>query len=172
MPPVCLVLHPVLTSHHPCFVLHPAESAFSRRVEGKAQNNFEETNSNSQNSSGKCGHPFLLFPCSSPSRIQLCSGNVGVLWGTLFKLTGSQPCWGSALFSLLPRFLALQPCQTGDVGILLPRTRYLSIDFSEGSQDVEKGWMEIQQFLGCVCVSVQSWWSKDICNQQKFEDCG
>ncbi|XP_065709850.1 zinc finger protein 618 isoform X6 [Patagioenas fasciata] len=28
-----------------------AESAFSRRVEGKAQNNFEETNSNSQNSS-------------------------------------------------------------------------------------------------------------------------
>ncbi|XP_031987094.1 zinc finger protein 618 isoform X1 [Corvus cornix cornix] len=31
-----------------------AESAFSRRVEGKAQNNFEETNSNSQNSSA--GH--------------------------------------------------------------------------------------------------------------------
>ncbi|XP_030142804.3 zinc finger protein 618 isoform X4 [Taeniopygia guttata] len=31
-----------------------AESAFSRRVEGKVQNNFEETNSNSQNSSA--GH--------------------------------------------------------------------------------------------------------------------
>ncbi|XP_029855629.1 zinc finger protein 618 isoform X37 [Aquila chrysaetos chrysaetos] len=29
----------------------PIKSAFSRRVEGKAQNNFEETNSNSQNSS-------------------------------------------------------------------------------------------------------------------------
>lgn len=113
MPTVCLVLHPVLTSHHSCFVLHPAESAFSRRVEGKVQNNFEETNSNSQNSSGKCGHPFLPLPCSSPSRIQLCSVNVGVLWGTLFKLPGSQPSWDSALFFLLPRFLALQPCQTG-----------------------------------------------------------
>lgn len=33
---------------------HPAESAFSRRVEGKAQNHFEETNSSSQNSSGEC----------------------------------------------------------------------------------------------------------------------
>ena len=32
---------------------HPAESAFSRRVEGKAQNHFEETNSSSQNSSGE-----------------------------------------------------------------------------------------------------------------------
>lgn len=79
LPPVCPVLHPVLTSHHPCFVLHPAESAFSRRVEGKVQNNFEETNSNSQNSSGKCGHPFLPLPCSSPSQIQLCSVNVDVL---------------------------------------------------------------------------------------------
>lgn len=171
MPPVCLVLHPVLTSHHSCFVLHPAESAFSRRVEGKVQNNFEETNSNSQNSSGKCGHPFLLLPCASPSRIQLCSMNVDVLWGTLFKLTGSQSPWSSALFSLLPRLLAPQPCQTGDVGFLLPRTRYWSIDFSEGSQDVEKGWMETKQYLCCVCVSVQSWWSKDIC-KQKFEDCG
>ncbi|KAJ6652059.1 hypothetical protein lerEdw1_015262 [Lerista edwardsae] len=33
-----------------------AESAFSRRVEGKAQNNFEETNSSSQNSSGEFVH--------------------------------------------------------------------------------------------------------------------
>ena len=33
---------------------YPAESAFSRRVEGKAQNHFEETNSSSQNSSGEC----------------------------------------------------------------------------------------------------------------------
>jgi len=63
----CL-LHPVLTSHHPCFVLHPAESAFSRRVEGKAQNNFEEANSNSQNSSGKCVHSFLLLLTTSLSR--------------------------------------------------------------------------------------------------------
>lgn len=168
MPPVCLVLHPVLTSHHSCFVLHPAESAFSRRVEGKVQNNFEETNSNSQNSSGKCGHPFVPLPCSSPSRIQLSSVNVGVLWGVLFKLPGSQPSWGSALFSLLSRFLALQPCQTGDVEILLPRTKYSSIDFSEGSQDTEKGWMEIRQYLCCVCVSVQSWWSKGICKQQSL----
>lgn len=59
VPPFCVVLRPVLVSHHPCFVLHPAESAFSRRVEGKAQNNFEETNSNSQNSSGKCAHCLL-----------------------------------------------------------------------------------------------------------------
>uniref|UniRef100_A0A8C3ULI4 Zinc finger protein 618 n=1 Tax=Catharus ustulatus TaxID=91951 RepID=A0A8C3ULI4_CATUS len=52
--------------HHPCFVLHPAESAFSRRVEGKVQNNFEETNSNSQNSSepytcGACGIQFQFY---------------------------------------------------------------------------------------------------------------
>uniref|UniRef100_A0A672U7H5 Zinc finger protein 618 n=1 Tax=Strigops habroptila TaxID=2489341 RepID=A0A672U7H5_STRHB len=43
-----------------------AESAFSRRVEGKAQNNFEETNSNSQNSSepytcGACGIQFQFY---------------------------------------------------------------------------------------------------------------
>ncbi|OXB80643.1 UNVERIFIED_CONTAM: hypothetical protein H355_005572 [Colinus virginianus] len=42
------------------------ESAFSRRVEGKAQNNFEETNSNSQNSSepytcGACGIQFQFY---------------------------------------------------------------------------------------------------------------
>lgn len=52
--PLALV---VLTSHR-CFLAlscpHPAESAFSRRVEGKAQNHFEETNSSSQNSSGEC----------------------------------------------------------------------------------------------------------------------
>lgn len=144
----------MLTSHHSCFVLHPAESAFSRRVEGKVQNNFEETNSNSQNSSGKCGHLFLLLPCSSPSRIQLCSVNVDVLWGTLFKLTGSQPSWGSALLSLLPRLLAPQPCQTGCVGFL-PRTRYLNIDLSEGSQGVEKGWMDGDQaaLVLCLCIS-------------------
>lgn len=93
-------------------------------------------------------------------------------WGTLFKLTDSQSSWASAFLSLLPRLLAPQPCQTGDVGILLPRTSYLSIDFSEGSQDVKEGWMEIQQYLCCVCVSVQSCWSKDICNQQKLKDCG
>lgn len=68
LPPVCVVLHPVLTSHHPCFVLHPAESAFSRRVEGKTQNNFEETNSNSQNSSGKCVRSLLLLLTTSLSR--------------------------------------------------------------------------------------------------------
>uniref|UniRef100_A0A8C9N7Z2 Zinc finger protein 618 n=1 Tax=Serinus canaria TaxID=9135 RepID=A0A8C9N7Z2_SERCA len=66
LPPVCLVLYPVLTSHHSCFVLHPAESAFSRRMEGKVQNNFEETNSNSQNSSepytcGACGIQFQFY---------------------------------------------------------------------------------------------------------------
>lgn len=33
---------------------HPTESTFSRRVEGKAQNHFEENNSSSQNSSGEC----------------------------------------------------------------------------------------------------------------------
>ncbi|NWZ36446.1 ZN618 protein, partial [Brachypodius atriceps] len=43
-----------------------AESAFSRRVEGKVQNNFEETNSNSQNSSepytcGACGIQFQFY---------------------------------------------------------------------------------------------------------------
>lgn len=49
------------TDHSPSpFVLHPAESAFSRRVEGKVQNNLEETNSSSQNSSGKCAHSLLL----------------------------------------------------------------------------------------------------------------
>ncbi|OXB66506.1 hypothetical protein ASZ78_011621 [Callipepla squamata] len=42
------------------------ESAFSRRAEGKAQNNFEETNSNSQNSSepytcGACGIQFQFY---------------------------------------------------------------------------------------------------------------
>ncbi|RMB93553.1 hypothetical protein DUI87_30252 [Hirundo rustica rustica] len=42
------------------------ESAFSRRVEGKVQNNFEETNSNSQNSSepytcGACGIQFQFY---------------------------------------------------------------------------------------------------------------
>ncbi|KAM4647678.1 zinc finger protein 618 isoform 11-T12 [Amazona ochrocephala] len=44
----------------------PIKSAFSRRVEGKAQNNFEETNSNSQNSSepytcGACGIQFQFY---------------------------------------------------------------------------------------------------------------
>lgn len=53
-PPLGLVL-----IHHHHFLLlspvpHPAESAFSRRVESKAQNHFEETNSSSQNSSGEC----------------------------------------------------------------------------------------------------------------------
>lgn len=49
----------VLTSHCGFFFFllsplpYPAESAFSRRVEGKAQNHFEETNSSSQNSSGE-----------------------------------------------------------------------------------------------------------------------
>uniref|UniRef100_A0A8C8VR63 Zinc finger protein 618 n=1 Tax=Pelusios castaneus TaxID=367368 RepID=A0A8C8VR63_9SAUR len=43
-----------------------AESAFSRRVEGKVQNNFEETNSSSQNSSepytcGACGIQFQFY---------------------------------------------------------------------------------------------------------------
>ncbi|NXD13534.1 ZN618 protein, partial [Nothocercus nigrocapillus] len=43
-----------------------AESAFSRRVEGKGQNNFEETNSSSQNSSepytcGACGIQFQFY---------------------------------------------------------------------------------------------------------------
>ncbi|XP_068918783.1 zinc finger protein 618 isoform X9 [Petaurus breviceps papuanus] len=43
-----------------------AESAFSRRVESKAQNNFEETNSSSQNSSepytcGACGIQFQFY---------------------------------------------------------------------------------------------------------------
>ncbi|XP_071430350.1 zinc finger protein 618 isoform X11 [Pithys albifrons albifrons] len=43
-----------------------AESAFSRRVEGKVQNNFEEANSNSQNSSepytcGACGIQFQFY---------------------------------------------------------------------------------------------------------------
>ncbi|XP_066466942.1 zinc finger protein 618 isoform X13 [Tiliqua scincoides] len=43
-----------------------AESAFSRRVEGKAQNNFEETNSSSQHSSepytcGACGIQFQFY---------------------------------------------------------------------------------------------------------------
>uniref|UniRef100_A0A8D0GWF3 Zinc finger protein 618 n=1 Tax=Sphenodon punctatus TaxID=8508 RepID=A0A8D0GWF3_SPHPU len=43
-----------------------AESAFSRRVEGKTQNNFEETNSSSQNSSepytcGACGIQFQFY---------------------------------------------------------------------------------------------------------------
>uniref|UniRef100_A0A8C9N773 Zinc finger protein 618 n=1 Tax=Serinus canaria TaxID=9135 RepID=A0A8C9N773_SERCA len=43
-----------------------AESAFSRRMEGKVQNNFEETNSNSQNSSepytcGACGIQFQFY---------------------------------------------------------------------------------------------------------------
>ncbi|XP_043355053.1 zinc finger protein 618 isoform X19 [Dermochelys coriacea] len=42
------------------------ESAFSRRVEGKVQNNFEETNSSSQNSSepytcGACGIQFQFY---------------------------------------------------------------------------------------------------------------
>uniref|UniRef100_A0A8C0GGV2 Zinc finger protein 618 n=1 Tax=Chelonoidis abingdonii TaxID=106734 RepID=A0A8C0GGV2_CHEAB len=44
----------------------PIKSAFSRRVEGKAQNNFEETNSSSQNSSepytcGACGIQFQFY---------------------------------------------------------------------------------------------------------------
>ncbi|XP_061867402.1 zinc finger protein 618 isoform X10 [Colius striatus] len=44
----------------------PIKSAFSRRVEGKVQNNFEETNSNSQNSSepytcGACGIQFQFY---------------------------------------------------------------------------------------------------------------
>ena len=60
----------VLTSHHGGFFFllsplpHPAESAFSRRVEGKAQNHFEETNSSSQNSSGElvCGVPWDRRP--------------------------------------------------------------------------------------------------------------
>ncbi|XP_062446837.1 zinc finger protein 618 isoform X16 [Rhea pennata] len=44
----------------------PIKSAFSRRVEGKGQNNFEETNSNSQNSSepytcGACGIQFQFY---------------------------------------------------------------------------------------------------------------
>ncbi|NXX49209.1 ZN618 protein, partial [Tricholaema leucomelas] len=43
-----------------------AESAFSRRVEGKVQNNFEDANSNSQNSSepytcGACGIQFQFY---------------------------------------------------------------------------------------------------------------
>nr|XP_036883326.1 zinc finger protein 618 isoform X2 [Manis javanica] len=43
-----------------------AESAFSRRIEGKAQNHFEETNSSSQNSSepytcGACGIQFQFY---------------------------------------------------------------------------------------------------------------
>ncbi|KAK2501565.1 hypothetical protein MC885_016529, partial [Smutsia gigantea] len=42
------------------------ESAFSRRIEGKAQNHFEETNSSSQNSSepytcGACGIQFQFY---------------------------------------------------------------------------------------------------------------
>ncbi|XP_053138228.1 zinc finger protein 618 isoform X17 [Hemicordylus capensis] len=44
----------------------PIKSAFSRRVEGKTQNNFEETNSSSQNSSepytcGACGIQFQFY---------------------------------------------------------------------------------------------------------------
>ncbi|XP_075761426.1 zinc finger protein 618 isoform X25 [Pelodiscus sinensis] len=44
----------------------PIKSAFSRRVESKAQNNFEETNSSSQNSSepytcGACGIQFQFY---------------------------------------------------------------------------------------------------------------
>uniref|UniRef100_A0A452R9A0 Zinc finger protein 618 n=1 Tax=Ursus americanus TaxID=9643 RepID=A0A452R9A0_URSAM len=44
----------------------PIKSAFSRRVEGKAQNHFEETNSSSQNSSepytcGACGIQFQFY---------------------------------------------------------------------------------------------------------------
>ncbi|XP_073170262.1 zinc finger protein 618 isoform X13 [Lepidochelys kempii] len=44
----------------------PIKSAFSRRVEGKVQNNFEETNSSSQNSSepytcGACGIQFQFY---------------------------------------------------------------------------------------------------------------
>uniref|UniRef100_A0A8D2J5D3 Zinc finger protein 618 n=1 Tax=Varanus komodoensis TaxID=61221 RepID=A0A8D2J5D3_VARKO len=44
----------------------PIKSAFSRRVENKLQNNFEETNSNSQNSSepytcGACGIQFQFY---------------------------------------------------------------------------------------------------------------
>ncbi|XP_057354944.1 zinc finger protein 618 isoform X18 [Manis pentadactyla] len=44
----------------------PIKSAFSRRIEGKAQNHFEETNSSSQNSSepytcGACGIQFQFY---------------------------------------------------------------------------------------------------------------
>lgn len=57
-PPAHLALTATLTiprgiSHSP-FCLLPAENTFSRRVESKAQNHFEETNSSSQNSSGEC----------------------------------------------------------------------------------------------------------------------
>ncbi|KAL4684210.1 hypothetical protein H8959_021904, partial [Pygathrix nigripes] len=58
--------------YYSCFQEHrdlhavDAESAFSRRVEGKAQNHFEETNSSSQNSSepytcGACGIQFQFY---------------------------------------------------------------------------------------------------------------
>lgn len=86
---------PVLTSHCasrlcslPFFpslplVPHPAESAFSRRVESKAQNHFEETNSSSQNSSGECRElsvvmSFQLFGRCSVGGV--CCALSGLLW--------------------------------------------------------------------------------------------
>lgn len=63
---------PTLTCHsHPS--PPPAESTFSRRVEGKAQNHFEETNSSSQNSSGECARD-VTSPVTSEGQYY------GVFW--------------------------------------------------------------------------------------------
>ncbi|XP_073662560.1 zinc finger protein 618 isoform X24 [Tursiops truncatus] len=63
--PPCLDLHPPWalsgTSWDPDEVSGNSESAFSRRVEGKAQNHFEETNSSSQNSS-ETASPLISNP--------------------------------------------------------------------------------------------------------------
>lgn len=96
-PPVPCPSHgPNSTNQSPSFSLalscpHPAESAFSRRIEGKAQNHFEETNSSSQNSSGECvpaSHP-VPWPLFTPT----CSGRCGLQssWCMMVLQRGWEP---------------------------------------------------------------------------------
>lgn len=69
---------------------HPAESTFSRRVEGKAQNHFEETNSSSQNSSGECA-------CDVTSHV---TSEGQALWGLLVHGGRGAEQWNQRRWSL------------------------------------------------------------------------
>lgn len=71
-------------------VPHPAESAFSRRVEGKAQNHFEETNSSSQNSSGECVCDSCAVLQLPPPPLQCWQVPVGWALAVHVALTGKR----------------------------------------------------------------------------------